>query len=64
MEIKDLTKEQRDAILSAYLVPGRGVKAVVKRLKATGLPLKVCTAWLMLYGYIGYNDKLRLDGAE
>lgn len=63
MELKDLTKEQQDAIRSAYLAPGRGIKAVINRLRATGIPLTVCTAWLMLYGYIGYNDKLRLDGA-
>lgn len=61
MEIRELTEEQKKAILSAYRAPGRGVKAVAERLKATGVPLVTCTAWLMLTGVISYTDMLKLN---
>lgn len=61
MSIQELTKEQRQAIRSAYLEPAGTVLQIVDRLKATGVPVYMATSWLWSVGYIGYDDKLMLD---
>ena len=62
MSIEELTKEQKAAIRQAYFTPSSTVSAIVKRIMETVVPMKAATSWLMLCGYIGYDDKLMLDG--
>lgn len=61
MKIKELTKEQEQAIREAYFKPAGKVKTIVDRIKAAGVPVETATGWLVLHSYIGYNDKLLLD---